>query len=349
MINDQTEISEQTDRPVEFRHRRQMLDMLRAYRQSYILITCTELGVFEALSEGPLTAEEVAGGLEIPLKGIALLLNAAAGLGLLAKQEGRFSNSALVETCLARPGKHYLGNFVRREGAFYRRWGNLSDAVRTGKRPEESVKDEDPSNWVRGFEYALYDLSRAIAPYTAEALALPQDRPLKALDVGGGHGGYSLALARRYPKLTATVFELPQVVPVSREIIANEGLQDRVSVQEGDFQKDDLGSGYDLVMLFGVMVGESPEGRARLIRKVYSALKPGGKVAVREFLLNPDLCSPPEAAMFALQMLLATESGGASTTEEMEGWLKEAGFGPLQTIHLPEYVGTILYVAEKPE
>ncbi|MBI4770497.1 MAG: methyltransferase domain-containing protein [Chloroflexi bacterium] len=197
-------------------------------------------------------------------------------------------------------------------------------------------------------KFALYDLARAVAPAVADALALPEERPLRALDVGGGHGGYSIGLAQRYPNLTATVFELPRVVPVTREIIARAGASQRVRVQEGNFQADDLGGGYDVALLFGVLVGEAPEGRAALIKKVFAALGPGGRIVLREFLLTPDRTGPPEAALFALQMLLATDGGGASTTEELGAWLCDAGFAPPQVITLPAWVGSALVVAAKP-
>ncbi len=336
--------------PPYWEHRQQLLNALRGYRPAQTLITCAELGVFEVLADSPRTAEDLISALGATTRGLTVLLNAAVALDLLEKRDGRYANSPLAMACLARPGTEgYIGNFIKREGAFLRRWSNLTQAVRTGERPEENRRDEDPEDWVRGFELALYELARPVAPVIADALALPEDRPLRALDVGGGHGGYSLALARHYPNLTATVFELPRVVPVAREIIANDGLADRVCVQEGNFQTDDLGSGYEVALLFGVMVGEAPEGRAALIRKVFAALNPGGRIVVREFLLDPDRAGPPEAALFALQMLLATDSGGVSTTDDVARWLLDAGFRPPQTLNLPAWTGSTLVVAEKPQ
>jgi hypothetical protein len=333
--------------PVEFQHRQQVLELLRAYRHSQVMIACTELKVFEILEEGPLTAQEAAQRAGVPQRGAELLLNSAAATGLLEKEGDQFSNTPMVQTCLGKRSEHFLGDFIARENAFYRRWGNLVEAVRTGQRPSDNKKDEQGENWVRDFEQALFDLSRAVAPVLAEALDLPEDKNLKVIDVGGGHGGYSIALAKRYPRLTATVFELPAVVPVAREIIASEGVADRVSVQEGDFQKDELGGGYDLALLFGVMGGETPEGKRDLVHKAFKALNPGGRLLLREFLLEPDRTQPPEAALFAVQMLLSTDKGGVSTREEMEGWIKEAGFLPPKKIDLPDWLGTTVWSAEK--
>jgi 2-polyprenyl-3-methyl-5-hydroxy-6-metoxy-1,4-benzoquinol methylase len=329
--------------------RRQLQEIARGYRQAQVLLTCVELGVFETLVGRRASAAEVAAAVGADERGVQLLLNAAAALGLLVKHETRFANAALTETCLAPGGAGAMARSLRLERAFYRRWGHLTDAVRTGQRPEENRRDEQPDDWVRNFVHGLYDMARPVAPFIAEALALPEDRSMRVLDVGGGHGAYSLALARRYPLVTATVFELPRVVPVAREIIARAGLADRVSVQVGDFQREELGSGYDVALVFGVLNGEPPEGRPALVRKVFAALNPGGRIVLRDLVLDPDRAGPPEAAMFALQMLLATDSGGLDTSDDWARWLVTAGFTPPRSITLPSWVGSTLTVAVKPK
>ena len=178
---------------------------------------------------------------------------------------------------------------------------------------------------------------------------LPEDRPLRVIDVGGCHGAYSMSLAQRYPLLQATVFDLPRVVPVARRIIREAGMAERVTVLEGDFQREELGREYDLALVFGVLNGEPPEGRPALIRKVFAALNPGGQIVLRDFVLDPDRAGPPEAAIFALQMLLATESGGLDTRADWDRWLTEAGFLPAQEIALPDWVGSSLTSARKPD
>ena len=111
---------------------------------------------------------------------------------------------------------------------------------------------------------------------------------------------YSMSLARRYPLLQATVYELPRVVPVARRLIEEAGMSDRVTVQEGDFQQEGLGEGYDMALVFGVMNGEPPEGRPALIRKVFEALNPGGKIVLRDFVLDPDRAVPTRSRYLCL-------------------------------------------------
>jgi SAM-dependent methyltransferase len=328
--------------------RQRLREMARGYRATQVLFACVELGIFEAIAAGAHSATDIATTIQADQRGTELLLNAAVAVGLLEKREERFFNAPIAEMCLTRDGPGYMADSLKLESSFYRRWGHLTAAVKTGQRPEENVRDEQAGDWVSHFERALYNMARPMAPFIADALALPEDRALRVLDVGGGHGGYSIALAQRYPRLTAKVFELPRVVPVTQEIVAQADVAERVSVQAGDFQRDDLGSGYDVVLLFGVLNGEPPEGRPALIAKAFAALKPGGRVVLRDAVLDDDRAGPPEAAIFALQMLLATDGGGLNTCDEWTRWLIEAGFAPPQSISLPVWIGSELIVADKP-
>lgn len=329
-------------------HWQTIQSILRGYRAAQVLITCTQLGVFGQLAAGGNSAADLAVAVGVEARALARLLNAAVSLDLLTKQDGLYANAPLAESCLVEGGPYHLGNLVGREWAFYQRWSYLPDAVRSGQRPDANIRDEGQRNWVLDFELALYDIARAYGPAVAEALALLEERPIRILDVGGGHGGYSMALARRYPNAEPTVFELSAAAEVARYIIGNEGMSERVAVQVGDFQKEGLGEGYDLLLLFGVLVSESPEGKLTLLRKAYDALVPGGKIAIRGFWLDDDRAGPAEATFFSLHMLLSTSEGDISTLTQLESLVKEAGFERPSLLPLPSWPDTGLYVAVKP-
>lgn len=323
-------------------------EMMRGYRVAHVLITAAQLDVFGLLAGGASTAAELADQTGAEVSGLTRLLNTAVSLNLLTKEGDSYANGSLATTCLAQEGPFYLGNLLRREGAFYQRWSYLTEAVRTGQRPDANIRDEGQRNWVLDFEMALFDIARVYAPAVAETLELPPDQPLRVLDVGGGHGGYSIALARRYANVQPTVFELPAAAAVARQIISDEAMADRVAVQEGDFQKEELGSDYDLLLLFGVLVSETPEGKVALLRKAYAALKPGGTVAVRSFWLDDTRTEPLQSTLFSLHMLLATEAGDISTQSDMLGWLREAGFERPFLKPLSQQLDSSIYLAYKP-
>ncbi len=328
---------------------RTVRDLMRSYRSSQILMTCNHLGIFRQLAGGPRRADEIAKLTSSHPEASRRLLNAAVALGLLTKTGEVYANGPLAATCLAKEGPFFLGNMARLEQATYERWTHLAEAIGTGRWPESNRQMEERAQWVRNFEMAMFDMARTIAPIIAEVLPLPKHRPLKLLDVGGGPGGYSMALARRYPRLSATVFELPAAAEVAREMIAAEGLTARVKVQTGDFQREDLGKGYDVVLIFGVLVSETDEGKGELLRKAHAALVPGGLLVIREFWLNPDdPAESPEAALFSLHMLLANSVGNVLSLGEMKNLLAEAGFARLGQVKLPAWVGLTMCLARKP-
>lgn len=331
----------------DLNHWHTVQDMLRGYRPAQILITCAQLDLFNHLAAGPKNAADLANLTGTNPQALERLLNAAAAHNLLTRQDSHFANTPLAETCLVEGGRYHLGNLIRREGAFFQRWSYLPEAVRSGWRPEANIRDEGQRNWVLDFELALYDLALAYGPAIAEALALPEDQPIRVLDVGGGHGGYSMALARRYPNVHPTVYELPAAAAVARDIIAGEGMSGRVSVQEGDFQKEPLGSGYDLLLLFGVLVSETPPAKLELLRKAHDALVPGGRIAIRGFWLNEDRAGPPQETIFSLHMLLSTDAGDISTRSEMEELVRQAGFDALRPVALPGWDNAQIDVADK--
>lgn len=354
--------------PDPLTHWQSIQSLMRGYRQAQVLIAATQLGLFRALADGPLDAAALAHRLDADPGAVRRLANAAVAMNLLRREGQRFANAPIAETCLAREDERfYLGHLVAREGAFYDRWGHLTQAVRSGERPPENVRDEQGDSWVMDFELALLDLARAAGPLIAQRLdvhvtaavhaadPIPATGPVRVLDVGGGHGGYSMALARHDPRVQATVFELPAAAQAARHIIAGAGMSDRVSVQVGDFQQDDLGhEQYDLVLLFGVLGSETPAGRLALMRKARAALKPGGLLAIRGFAhaasQESELATVPdlEAALFSLHLLLSTAAGDSLTLDALLQALQKAGFAQPQTLPLPDWIGATLLIARKP-
>ncbi|NWJ45275.1 MAG: methyltransferase domain-containing protein [Chloroflexi bacterium] len=333
-------------------NRRYLQDLIKGYRTTQVLISCAELGVFEHLKEEGSGAEDLAQLTGSNPAAMARLLNAAVALKLLGKQGDLYFAEDLAHDCLLPGAPRYMGNILKREGAFYRRWSHLTATVKSGKRPTINLHEENNTQWVHNFEMALLDTARFVGPLIAVGLApyLPhQDTQIaKVIDVGGGHGGYSIALAETYPKLEALVFELPEAAAVALEVIAQSAVADRVKVRAGDFRKDELGTGFDMALLFGVLVSETPPNALALLQKVYSALKSGGVIVIRGFYLGPDKASPLEATLYDLHMLLSTEAGGAQTLDELIEWLQTVGFRSFETVSLPYPEQSDLLIAHKP-
>ncbi|MDP2935842.1 MAG: methyltransferase [Dehalococcoidia bacterium] len=302
-----------------------LMDLAVGYQRSMVLLSANRIGVFGALAGGPLSSEEVASSCGSQPRSTAMLLNACAALGLLSKDQERFSNRPLASRFLV-PGKDtYLGNYLGLMEDGYEKWGHLGESVIENRRASSPARDSgrDPQ-WNRRFTLAMRQGARAMARQVAKSVDLRGCR--KLIDVGGGPGVFAMEMVRRNPGLEATVFDIPGVLEIAREIIEESGLKDRIHLQPGDYHKDSFGVGNDVVLLFGILHSESLASRKRLLEKAWESLAPGGLVLVRQFLLEEDRAGPLEATLFSLQMLLYTDSGEGYTWRDIESWLKECNF-----------------------
>jgi acetylserotonin N-methyltransferase len=148
------------------------------------------------------------------------------------------------------------------------------------------------------------------------------------VDVGGATGHLVIAACQAWPHLQGTVFDLPEAVPLAREIVGASPVSERVSVQGGDFFKDALPSG-DLYSLGRILHDWSDEKSLALLRRIHEALPENGAVLVAEKMLNPNRSGPDWALMQDLNMLVCTE-GRERTLQEYQQLLETAGFRNLQ-------------------
>jgi ubiquinone/menaquinone biosynthesis C-methylase UbiE len=169
----------------------------------------------------------------------------------------------------------------------------------------------------------MHDRASKQAPTVVAQLDL--SGALRVLDVGGGSGTYAMAFARARQEISATVFDLPNVVPLTKAHVEEERLSDRVSIVSGDYLTDDLGTDFDLVFLSAIVHSNSIEQNRLLIQKCARALRPGGQVIVLDFIMDEDRTRPAQGALFALNMLVGTESGDTYTEVEVRAWMDEAG------------------------
>jgi SAM-dependent methyltransferase len=171
----------------------------------------------------------------------------------------------------------------------------------------------------------------------------------RLLDVGGGHGLYSVRFCRRHPGLTATIFDLPQGLESARQTIAAEQMEGRVGMQVGDFMRDELGSGYDVVLLFNIVHSRQPEGNVALLQKVARALVPGGLVVILGQLPGLASSGVGEAVsrLQALNMFNA-EAACSYPYEDIARWLETAGFADVRRMRLRKSPGFALVLGTTP-
>ncbi|MCD6339787.1 MAG: methyltransferase domain-containing protein [Verrucomicrobia bacterium] len=302
--------------------RRQMLRRLRrlteGYRTAQTLFAAARLGIFDALGRGRMTATELARRLDADPRATRMLCDALAALGLLVKERDRYGCAPLARETLLRNSPQSQLPLVLHNAELYERWAALDRTVRTGAPPAREGRRD-----AGAFAQAMASAAVEAAEETAAVLDLAGAR--RAMDLGGGPGVYAIQMARRWKRLQVVVTDFPEALKTTRRIVKAAGLSDRIHCRPADVLKDPLGGGYDFILISNVIHSFGPEENRLVLRRAAEALAPGGRIAVKDFLLSRSRTRPAQAALFALNMLVNTPAGDCYTAEEVKAWLQEAG------------------------
>jgi len=313
-----------------------IMDMASAFFESATLFSASDLGVFKALSGCDGTSlEALVEKLKLDPHGLRLLLDACVAIGLLEKDEaGLYRNAPDTDAFLV-PGKRGdLSQAIRYNRDVYDAWGHLNELAKTGKpveRPELHLGD-DPAR-TRDFVLAMHGRALAMGPMVVPSLDLAGRQRL--LDAGGGPGTFAVLAAQANPGLHGTVLDLPEVAAIASELIDQQGMADRVDTLPGDYHSTPFPDGMDAINFLGVLHQESPDSIRDLFKRAYAALKPGGVVHVLDMMTDASHTQPRFSAMFAVNMALTTDNGWVFSDQELESWLREAGFDRIEINPLP--------------
>jgi ubiquinone/menaquinone biosynthesis C-methylase UbiE len=313
------------------------VDLVVGYRAAKIVFAANDLGLFEALREGPLTYQEVASRLRLDGRGALLMLRALVALGVCEFADDRFANSEFGREYLVRGRPRYVGDNLRFQELIWPCWSSLQQTVRSG-RPERSLGEllsQQDNTFTRAYIGGMHDIARAPA---AEVARILSERPMQTmLDVGGGPGTYSMCLLDQNSDLSATIFDLPTTLRVTSETAVRYVEGGRLSLAPGDYLSDRFPAGpFDLVLISHVTHDESPATNLELLRKARDVLRPGGRVAIHDFVVSRDGTSPLFGALFSVNMLAYTRGGQTYSREEYADMLATSGFGAIATHEILE-------------
>ena len=305
-------------------------EMIRGYMPSRCILTALELDLFTAIGDGT-NAEEIGTRVHANGRAISMLLNALAALGLLSKRGDQYRNTPDSARFFAQDAKDCQRNGLLHTANIWHRWSTLTEAVRCGARIP--VHGASSADWTSNFVAGMQRNARDRAPLVVEALGTTGVR--RILDLGGGSGAYSIAFAKASHDVQCEILDLPEVVPLTAEYVRAAGVSAQIGLRPGDMLHDDLGSGYDIVMLNAICHMFSEEQNLHLFRRACQALAPNGRLVVQDFILNPDKAGPLHAALFSLNMLVGTDAGATYSEAEYTAWMKAAGIAEVHRIQLP--------------
>lgn len=293
------------------------------------IIAGARLGLFEALGDVERSAAELAAEIETHPLATETLLNALCGFGCVDRRDGRYRNSKLASRWLVPSSKDSLHDAVLLLGLIQDGFADLDEVVRTGKILDWHHGEHGPELWgpyLRG----LGKLAKLPAGEVARRVKLATDAG-RLLDVGGGHGQWSVAFCERYPQLQATVLDLAPAVPVGEAIVAEAGMAERVRYRAGDLRTAEWGEGFDCVLLFNVIHNLSPEECQAAVERAHDALCSGGRLVILEAEHRHVKDRINQAGAFAEIMCFMTSGTRAYPEETMRGWVEDAGFTSVRT------------------
>jgi hypothetical protein len=293
------------------------------------LCVALEFQVFSRLAEKTLSLSQLAQTLNLTERASSRLLYACAALGLIQVTEQGFCNTPIAERYLVQDRPTYIGSYLQMFDTLgYHRWEQMSTALRHDAPPDTVhhpyhylAHDEAEANDFMQAQHAgSISLGHALAhrfdfrPYTC------------LLDLGGGSGAYSTAILQRYPHMQAIIFDFLPVCRIAEATAREAGLAHRISTVAGDYERDALPRGPDVVLWSGNLHASSPARCRQVVARIAAILPVNGALLIHDYLLDDSRCGPLIPALLALHLTLVSDDGQVYSGQELKQLLATTGF-----------------------
>jgi SAM-dependent methyltransferase len=303
----------------------------RSFWRTRVLLTMVELELFARISERPRSVDDLVEEIGADPRGMRILLDAATGQGWLEKAEERYRLAGSMRAYLSPEGEQCVLPMLEHMAKLWHDWTRLSEIA----APRTQPAWRHDHGRTRSFIGAMHVVSKGRAPELVSAVGPSSERSL--LDVGGASGTFTMEFLREVPGMKATLFDLPEVVELARERLDREGLGERVRLVGGDYRHDPMPDGpYELALLSAIIHQNDRRENEELYAKIHEVLAPGGRLIIRDHVLEPDRTAPADGALFAVNMLVATEGGDCYTFDEIRSSLEAAGFRQVRMLQRDE-------------
>ncbi len=333
-------MSRQAEKRTTYDTPEELMKLSRNFMGSRILLSAAELHLFALLNQASLTVEEISDRLHTDKRATAILLDALASLGLLVKSNESYQCPPALAPYLSDGDPKSIMPMVLHAAHLWRRWSDLTAIVRGETTPGTGTGPFFNPEEMKAFIGAMHAVS---APQAEEIIKEINPSLSKTLlDVGGASGTYTLAFLRYSPEMKATLFDKPEVMEMARERLEREGMLNRVSLIGGDYNHDKFPPGHDLAFLSAIIHANSSEENIDLYKNVFRSLIPGGRIVIRDHVMEADRIHPEAGAIFAVNMLVATEGGQTYTFDEIRTGLLQAGFKNIRLVKKSERMDGIV-------
>ncbi|WP_420643734.1 methyltransferase [Candidatus Leptofilum sp.] len=325
-----------------------MLDLAGALGYQ-ALSTAVHLNLFETLQKRPSSLTELAQRLGCQERGLDHLLKALVGIGYVVEKNGRYHNTAMTEKWFTDGTMLDLNNAITCWDAFLRDlWPHAPAVIQSGERPYNFYEyTETQPGLSHAHQQMMFGNANLNGPEIAKRVQLPSG-PTRLLDVGGGHGAYTIHLCRAHPNLQATIFDSAIALETARQHVDAVGLNGRIKLQSADIWQVDWGQEYDLILLFNFIHHFDSETNIELLRKAHAALKQGGQVAIFDQLEAKQFGSAISGLLRLISLMYYLFADGRIySKDEIRQILNKSGFGSPRFFTTPKWAGQSLVTAVK--
>lgn len=300
-------------------------EMVQGFWHSGALMAAVELGLFTAVSKGAGSFAEAAAALDITETNAERLMTACVALKLLELgDDGRMTNAPDVERFLVEGSPRYAGPWMLFTKPRWDDWGKLSEKLKSKTVDRLGKYGEFTVERAREYHKATYSIGMGAGRRFARQVDMSGRKRL--MDLGGGSGAYSIVATGAYEGLKAVVLDLPAVVVVAREVIAENGASERVAAEACDFTADPFPTDCDVAVMASNLPIYSREIIADVVKKTFDALLPGGEMHLIGETLDDDRRGPVGPALWGLSEAISGTTGLAHTNADCIGYFENAGF-----------------------
>lgn len=305
-----------------------LTDLSTRLQEILLLYEAFAAGIFEVLGSRQLSAGDLAAEQGLEESRLTLLLDALVSIDLLEKEGLRYLNSPLARRHLCSDSSDYMGDILQLQLAPERRqnWDKVGPWLK-GETVMPNPFTEPAAVFNPSFIRAMAQSAQVQKDFQ-QSMDIVSAHPVfknsqRLLDLGGGHGLYSIALQQKRTGLQACVFDLPHLEPITADFARQHSTN--LNFHGGNFHHDEIPGGQDIILAFD-MLYPARDQVGKVLKKVYAALNPGGYLFTRHWMLNPERTWPSRAAMFALHTRFSNPDAHVPTEEEMRQLISEAGF-----------------------
>jgi ubiquinone/menaquinone biosynthesis C-methylase UbiE len=304
-------------------------DTLYAFTRSQLLFTAIDLDLFSCVAKGVDTLEALQAQLNLDERGLRILLNGLVGIGFLGKTpQEQYTLPEDIAKFLVRASDSYMGGMVHHCKRLYENWSMLKDAVESGQPVGGAHSLAQLETYFAELVKGLYVSNYPTAQKLSDVLGIgTKATDLAILDVAGGSAVWSIAMLEKDPTSRATVLDFPSVIHVAEDYIRQHGLSERFTYWPGDLEAVSFEpEKFDVAIMANICHTLGPIATRKTFAKLAKTLKPGGRLAIVDFVPDDQRAQPGWPMIFGVNMLITTPEGDVFTGAEYRQWLTSAGF-----------------------